>query len=109
MMKGKRMILEQGGGWDKTGRAVTSKLGNVADTERDPFIRAAASHRRSCSCAPDDRLTGGCRLVILVAGALPGNKLANSRTGTRHRLLIGLDLRARSLFAHGADAEPNLL
>jgi hypothetical protein len=31
-MKGKRMILEQGGGWDKTGRAVTGKLGNVAET-----------------------------------------------------------------------------
>jgi hypothetical protein len=31
-MKGKRMILEQGGGWDKTGRAVTSKLGSVAGT-----------------------------------------------------------------------------
>jgi len=34
-MKGKRMILEQGGGWDKTGQAVTSKLGNVAET---PFM-----------------------------------------------------------------------
>jgi hypothetical protein len=48
MMKGKRMILEQGGGWDKTGRAVTSKLGSVAEAERDPFVWAAASHGRSC-------------------------------------------------------------
>jgi hypothetical protein len=48
MMKGKRMILEQGGGWDKTGRAVTSKPGSVAEAERDPFVRAAASHGRSC-------------------------------------------------------------
>ena len=29
------MILEQGGGWDKTGRAVTSKLGSVAGTPFD--------------------------------------------------------------------------
>jgi hypothetical protein len=35
MMKGKRMILEQGGGWDKTGRAATSKLGSVAETPFD--------------------------------------------------------------------------
>jgi|GEM_PF-3060739 len=34
-MKGKRMILEQGGGWDKTGRAVTSKRGRVAETPLD--------------------------------------------------------------------------
>lgn len=34
-MKGKRMILEQGGGWDKTGRAVTGKPGNVAETPFD--------------------------------------------------------------------------
>jgi hypothetical protein len=35
-MKGKPMILEQGAGWDKTGQAGTSKLGSVADGERDP-------------------------------------------------------------------------
>ena len=35
MMKGKRMILEQGGGWDKTGRAVASKVGSVAETPFD--------------------------------------------------------------------------
>jgi len=34
-MKGKRMILEQGGGWDKTGRALTGKLGSVAETPFD--------------------------------------------------------------------------
>ena len=34
-MKGKRMILEQGGGWDKTGWAVASKLGSVAETPFD--------------------------------------------------------------------------
>jgi len=44
MMKGKRMILEQGGGWDKTGRAVTSKLGNVAETPFDA-LRGARGER----------------------------------------------------------------
>jgi hypothetical protein len=37
MMKGKPMILEQGAGWDKAGRAVTSKLGSMVDGERDPW------------------------------------------------------------------------
>ena len=46
-MKGKRMILEQGGGWDKTGRAVTANWAAwrglplmlcVAEAEKDPFV-----------------------------------------------------------------------
>src|SRR5258707_9602511 len=109
MLKGKRMILEQGGGWDKTGRAVSSKLGSRADAERDALVCAAASRWAKLLFCSAGQTTGGCRSVILVAGALPGNELANSRTGARHRLLIGLHLRARSLFAHGADAQPNLL
>jgi len=56
MMKGKRMILEQGGGWDKTGRAVTSKLGSGADAKRDALVCAAASRWRSRYFAPLDRL-----------------------------------------------------
>src|ERR1700680_2185671 len=109
MMKGKRMILEQGGGWNKTGRAVTGLGCPAKRTRRGIPSCAAASHGRSCYLAPDDRFTGGCRLVIFVAGALPGNKLANGRTGARHRLLVGFHLRPRSLFAHSADAQPNLL
>jgi len=56
MLKGKRMILEQAGGWDKTGRAVTSKLRGGADAERDALVCAAASRWRSCYFAPLDRL-----------------------------------------------------
>jgi hypothetical protein len=46
MMKGKRMILEQGGEWDKTGRSVTSKLGSVAETLFDARQADAADNRR---------------------------------------------------------------
>src|SRR5271165_3693138 len=48
-------------------------------------------------------------LVVLVAGALPGDQLADGRTGARDRLLVSFDLGSRSLFADGADAEADLL
>ena len=45
-------------------------------------------------------------LVVFVAGALPGDQLADRRTGARDRLLVGFDFRARGFFAHSADAQP---
>src|ERR1022692_3814699 len=48
-------------------------------------------------------------LVVLVAGALPGDQLTDGRTGARYRLLVSLDLGAGSFFADGADAESHLL
>ena len=57
-MKGKRMILEQGGGWDKTGRAVTSTLGNVAETPFDALRggRGEESGRLRSGFAPGQPL-----------------------------------------------------
>ena len=34
-MKGKRMILEQGGGWDKTGRGLDRQTGQRGETPFD--------------------------------------------------------------------------
>src|ERR1039457_510735 len=48
-------------------------------------------------------------LVVFVAGSLPGDQLANGRTGTGNGLLVGFHFRARGFFAHGADAESDLL
>src|ERR1700736_1301747 len=98
MMKGKRMILEQGGGWDQTGLARDSKLGGAAETPIE--ARYDARGEGSFDCAQDDRLVGQRNLVILVARPFPGNKLANRRTSARYWLLVGFHFRARSLFAH---------
>src|SRR5271166_5890920 len=49
------------------------------------------------------------QLVVFVAGALPGNQLADRGTRARHRLLVGFDFRARGFFAHGADAKAYFL
>src|SRR5579872_846112 len=47
--------------------------------------------------------------VSFVAGALPINQFADGRTCARNWLLISLNFRPGSFFAHRANAEPDLL
>src|SRR5271157_559881 len=61
------------------------------------------------AAVPTRCFCGAVRSVVLVAGALPGNELADGGTGARNRLLVGFDFRARRFFADGADAEPDFL
>ena len=49
------------------------------------------------------------RLVVFVAGALPGDQLADGGAGARDRLLVGFDFRARGFFPDSSNAEADLL
>src|ERR1700683_308573 len=90
MSESKQMILDQ--------RALTAPSKSVLASPKEEGPPCGG---------PDQRFKGFS--VPFVAGSLPRNQFANRRTGARYRLLVSLDLRARSLFADRADAESDFL
>src|SRR5271167_541436 len=81
----------------------------ILDQRPGSAKRDAEGQRKEMGRLAAARMSNLTSSVILVAGALPRNQLADGRTGARHRLLVSLDLGARSFFADGADAESHLL
>src|SRR5215469_2086642 len=105
MIERKLRILEQGEAGGKNGRTVNRK---ASPSGRQPHTWDVPNKSKS---RPE---RGGFPmlrwpLVVFVAGALPGDQLADGRAGARNRLLVGFDFRARGFFADCSDAEADLL
>src|SRR5450631_1926076 len=96
MTKGKRMILEQG--------AERGQTRNPEQRRTRRCTKEEKAARLGRPCAFLNRTS-----VVFVAGALPGNQLADGRTGAGNGLFVGFHFRARGFFADGADAESYFL
>src|SRR5215467_15357722 len=97
MSEGKLRILEQGGEAGQTAALAPRGKPGARGTKNASRLERRLGEKSARA------------LVVLVAGALPGDQLADGRAGARDRLLVGFDFRPRGLLADGPDAETYFL